>query len=916
MSKNVGDTVTFGGIECVVAYVAETEQSWGKYILCEKYNIEHYIPEAANKAWDPDNGSVTGELGTSVEIGYGKSNSDKAIQALGSNSNSIWYYVSQHRSTTGKDFSIPSFNELKQLHANMDLIGFVDLGETYDTSSEYNSNSIYTKIMSSGGAFEDYFNKNSTTYDKIRLIAYATDADLSTSTIQITCATTGADIRYTLDGTDPTKESAQYTAPFEAAQDVTIKARAFKDGFIASDIAELTIEAPLPKLSMPELKQESNLVYLTNEDAYPSDAILYYMQGENGGWVQHGTISDMESMQWIITMISEDLTPVKVQVRCEGYQDSDIASIEFENVAQPLPTPVLALGDDLGGYNEVLFANGSNYQDIYETAYFIFGKEYIDTLSAALGQDLSESFTPTEEGDYMHKVSDNWNEGMFENGSSFWIFVVGASPFPSTFKLKIRNEGYLDSDWGTCEYEEKLPTPVLSQAYSGTMDNSSGTPINAIYLDNASSYPNDAIVYGRAPNVEGSENWVEINRISTMQDNFLYIFADGIEIEVYVSCEGYQDSDVASITHNDVRPTLQTPTLSLSRSGSTVSGTVGNRVTGATYRYKVGSAPTSDSDGSAVSSSGTFSFTNSSAVTVYVKGFMDGYKDSSAVSASVSAYNPAPTNWVFTDDNKLGFGYGICYGNGKFVAVGSVNKGSYSYDGITWTAVEDTKLTTGTSVCYGNGKFVAVGDYGTGSYSYDGITWTAVDMKIGNDYDSRLSSVCYGGGKYVAVGRNGKGSYSADGINWTAIEDTKFGESYIRSICYGNGKFVAIGDDHKGAYSYDGITWTATDNIKLDGSDICYGDGKFVALGINFDSSYSYDGITWTATDIKAETHSANCICYENGVFVIILTERLSYSYDGITWTAVDNVVSGDDICYGNGRFVTLYGNSCYYCIF
>ncbi len=178
----------------------------------------------------------------------------------------------------------------------------------------------------------------------------------ATSTIQITCATTGADIRYTLDGTDPTKESAQYTAPFEAAQDATIKARAFKDNLVSSDIAELTIEAPLPKLSMPELKQESNLVYLTNGDAYPSDAILYYMQGEDGGWVQHGTISDMESMQWIITMISEDLTPVKVQIRCEGYQDSDIASIEYEEVPPPLK-----LWDRLSDGSVVCYDRGEQY---------------------------------------------------------------------------------------------------------------------------------------------------------------------------------------------------------------------------------------------------------------------------------------------------------------------------------------------------------------------------------------------------------------------------------------------------------------------------------------------------------------------------------------------------------------------------
>lgn len=103
--------------------------------------------------------------------------------------------------------------------------------------------------------------------------------------------------------------------------------------------------------------------------------------------------------------------------------------------------------------------------------------------------------------------------------------------------------------------------------------------------------------------------------------------------------ENWTDSEVASYSATYTPPVLQTPTLSLSRSGSTVNGTIGNTVSGATYRYKVGSAPTSETDGTAISGT-SFSFTNSSAITVYVRGFMDGYQMSNAVSASVSAYVP------------------------------------------------------------------------------------------------------------------------------------------------------------------------------------------------------------------------------------------------------------------------------------
>ena len=56
------------------------------------------------------------------------------------------------------------------------------------------------------------------------------------------------------------------------------------------------------------------------------------------------------------------------------------------------------------------------------------------------------------------------------------------------------------------------------------------------------------------------------------------------------------------------------------------------------------------------------------------------------------------------------------------------------------------------SVCYGNGKFVAVGYDGKIEYSSNGVTWTAVaDSKFGTTW---IRSVCYGDGKYVAANNN------------------------------------------------------------------------------------------------------------------------------------------------------------------
>lgn len=57
-------------------------------------------------------------------------------------------------------------------------------------------------------------------------------------TVEILSATEGATIRYTLDGIDPTEESAEYTAALTITEPTTVKAKAYKEDCIASAVAE------------------------------------------------------------------------------------------------------------------------------------------------------------------------------------------------------------------------------------------------------------------------------------------------------------------------------------------------------------------------------------------------------------------------------------------------------------------------------------------------------------------------------------------------------------------------------------------------------------------------------------------------------------------------------------------------------
>ena len=59
--------------------------------------------------------------------------------------------------------------------------------------------------------------------------------------IQITCSTPDSQIYYTSDNSEPNKQSSLYSDIFEVEEGTTIKAKAYKEGYIESDIKTLTI---------------------------------------------------------------------------------------------------------------------------------------------------------------------------------------------------------------------------------------------------------------------------------------------------------------------------------------------------------------------------------------------------------------------------------------------------------------------------------------------------------------------------------------------------------------------------------------------------------------------------------------------------------------------------------------------------
>ena len=139
-------------------------------------------------------------------------------------------------------------------------------------------------------------------------------------TIEISCATEGAKIYYTTDGSEPNDNSTPYNGPIEIEKTTTIKAIAYKDGWNPSHITTAsyafleTVATPTFSHSSGDYKETINVVIYCET---PNAIIRYTMDGSTPDI--HNTIYNGESIE-----VSETTT-VKAVAFKDGMKTSEIA---------------------------------------------------------------------------------------------------------------------------------------------------------------------------------------------------------------------------------------------------------------------------------------------------------------------------------------------------------------------------------------------------------------------------------------------------------------------------------------------------------------------------------------------------------------------------------------------------------------
>lgn len=118
-------------------------------------------------------------------------------------------------------------------------------------------------------------------------------------TITMSCETDGATIRYTLDGSEPTETSLEYTGEFTVEPPVTIKARGYKDGMLAGEVTVKEVDVPWEVIKL-DCNGENYPVTAQTETpiASESDVIFYDFYATVVDNSTQETLLDNVRLQW------------------------------------------------------------------------------------------------------------------------------------------------------------------------------------------------------------------------------------------------------------------------------------------------------------------------------------------------------------------------------------------------------------------------------------------------------------------------------------------------------------------------------------------------------------------------------------------------------------------------------------------
>ena len=144
----------------------------------------------------------------------------------------------------------------------------------------------------------------------------------------INSATSGAAIYFTTDGSEPTTNSLLYSGPFPVTQSTTIKARAIRPGWNASEVTQSIITLQVPK---PTISQSTGIYINAFEvlvGGLPNETVARY--------TFDGTAPDSTSTLFSDKLTIDQIRSLQVRSFRDGWVPSEVVMAEYTMQVAPI----------------------------------------------------------------------------------------------------------------------------------------------------------------------------------------------------------------------------------------------------------------------------------------------------------------------------------------------------------------------------------------------------------------------------------------------------------------------------------------------------------------------------------------------------------------------------------------------------
>jgi chitinase len=164
---------------------------------------------------------------------------------------------------------------------------------------------------------------------------------LASVQVKISCATAGATIRYTTDGSKPSASSSAYKDPLILTKTTTLKARAFVDGIASSGMVKAVYKV-IPRVATPTVSPGAGTVYVSAKVK-----LACATTGVTIRYTTDGSEPAATSPAYTTDLLLTATTTLKAKAFKDGLEESDLLDAAFEVLAQVAPP---AFGSAAGKY--------------------------------------------------------------------------------------------------------------------------------------------------------------------------------------------------------------------------------------------------------------------------------------------------------------------------------------------------------------------------------------------------------------------------------------------------------------------------------------------------------------------------------------------------------------------------------------